>query len=132
MNITIYGLEKPFKLEILADGNAKYSTSEDYAIKIDEDSTLYDIMLPKGFVTDLASIPKLFWSIFPPFGNQSEPYANAAILHDYLYKQGNVFKRKTCDQIFLQAMKQTKVNGFIRYVFYFIVRLFGAENFNNN
>ncbi|MGD0942576.1 MAG: DUF1353 domain-containing protein [Terracidiphilus sp.] len=37
--------------------------------------------VPKGFVTDLASIPSVFWSILRPDGN----YAYAAILHDYLY-----------------------------------------------
>jgi hypothetical protein len=37
--------------------------------------------VPKGFVTDLASIPSVFWSLLRPDGN----YAYAAILHDYLY-----------------------------------------------
>ncbi len=39
------------------------------------------VVVPKGFVTDFASIPRLFWSILPPDG----PYVYAAIIHDYLY-----------------------------------------------
>lgn len=39
------------------------------------------ITIPKGFVTDLASVPRAFWSIFPKTGK----YMSAAILHDYLY-----------------------------------------------
>src|SRR5262245_38142541 len=37
--------------------------------------------VPAGFVTDLASIPRIFWSALPRDGE----YAYAAILHDYLY-----------------------------------------------
>ena len=40
-----------------------------------------NISVPKGFVTDLASIPRLFWTIFPPAAAYSYP----AIIHDYLY-----------------------------------------------
>ena len=39
------------------------------------------VTAPKGFVTDLASIPRVFWSALRPDGL----YAYAAILHDYLY-----------------------------------------------
>lgn len=38
------------------------------------------INVPKGLVTDLASVPRIFWNIIPPNG----PYTKPAILHDYL------------------------------------------------
>jgi Protein of unknown function (DUF1353) len=38
------------------------------------------ITVPKGFVTDLTSIPRFFWSAFSKTG----PYMSAAILHDFL------------------------------------------------
>lgn len=38
------------------------------------------IVVPKGFKTDLASIPRIFWAILPKNGK----YQKAAILHDYL------------------------------------------------
>lgn len=38
------------------------------------------IKVEKGLVTDLASIPRIFWNILPPNG----PYTKSAILHDYL------------------------------------------------
>ena len=40
-----------------------------------------NIKVPLHFVTDLASIPALFFSILPPDG----PYTFAAIVHDWLY-----------------------------------------------
>ena len=44
--------------------------------------TAYEpVQVPVGFVTDFASIPRLFWSLLRPDGL----YAYAAIIHDYLY-----------------------------------------------
>ncbi len=39
------------------------------------------VEVPKGFVTDLASIPQVFWNVLRP----DDKYAYAAIVHDYLY-----------------------------------------------
>src|SRR5437868_748210 len=39
------------------------------------------IVVPAGFVTDFASIPRAFWSGMSPHGQ----YSRAAVLHDYLY-----------------------------------------------
>jgi len=39
------------------------------------------IVVPRGFVTDLASIPRPFWSWLPPDG----PWAKATVIHDFLY-----------------------------------------------
>lgn len=38
------------------------------------------ITVPKAFETDLASVPRLFWRIFPT----DDTYSQAAVLHDYL------------------------------------------------
>lgn len=38
------------------------------------------ITIPQNFQTDLASVPRVFWAILPPFGR----YSKAAVLHDYL------------------------------------------------
>ena len=46
-----------------------------------ENQNFKDVNVPTGFVTDLASIPRPFWSVFPKTGR----YAYAAIVHDYLY-----------------------------------------------
>ena len=53
------------------------------------------ITIPKGFVTDLTSIPRFFWSAFPKSG----PYMSAAILHDYLYWDQRC-TREQADRIF--------------------------------
>ncbi len=39
------------------------------------------VVVPKGFVTDLTSVPRSFWSQLPRDGD----YVYGAIAHDYLY-----------------------------------------------
>lgn len=46
-------------------------------LKVDKGTT---IVAPKGSWTNFASIPKVFWSIYPPTGT----YAKGAGLHDFL------------------------------------------------
>jgi hypothetical protein len=79
------------------------------------------IAVPKGFVTDMASVPKLFWNILPPFGR----YTDAAVLHDYLYRT-QVYPRATCDRLLLQAMKASRVKWWQRTIIYLNVRWFGG------
>ncbi|MBM2915564.1 DUF1353 domain-containing protein, partial [Escherichia coli] len=78
------------------------------------------ISVPAGYVTDLASVPRLLWSVFPPHGR----YAKAAIIHDWLYDNA-LRTKKEADRIFLDAMKVLKVPAWRRSLMYFAVRLFG-------
>jgi len=78
------------------------------------------IVVRAGFQTDLASIPRAFWAILPPFGR----YTAAAVLHDYLY-QAHDGTRLHADMTFLAAMEELKVRRWKRAVMYQAVRLFG-------
>jgi len=40
-----------------------------------------DIVIPKGYTTNGANVPRIFWSIVPPFNPK---YLPAVIIHDYL------------------------------------------------
>lgn len=63
------------------------------------------IVVPRGFVSDLASVPWLFWRVFPRFG----PWNAAAIVHDWLYQVGRIGGReitqREADEIFLAIMR---------------------------
>lgn len=85
------------------------------------------ISVPQGFITDGASIPKIFWSIFDPFG----PYFEAAIIHDYLYsKNNNQFNRFQSDEIFREAMYNIGIDWVRREAIYRAVRIFGGKLFD--
>jgi len=77
------------------------------------------VVVPIGFPTDLASIPRPLWVLFPPTGS----YGKAAIIHDYLLKEGKR-SRKECDDIFLEAMKVDNVCLPTRSLIYTGVRFY--------
>lgn len=84
----------------------------------------YVITVPKGFVTDLASVPRAFWSIFPPFGK----YTVAAVVHDFLYSEYNNtnINRTLADEIFIFIMKENGVSFVKRQLMFRAVRTFGS------
>jgi len=101
-------------------GHRKYEVYEEFEF------VYYDktIKIPKGLETDLATIPRLFWVVFPPNG----VYAKAAIVHDFLYRQlSDSYKisRKLADEIFLEGMTVLGVARWRRTAIYLAVRVGG-------
>lgn len=80
------------------------------------------VYVPAGFETDFASVPRLFWRLYPPTGQ----YGKAAVVHDYLYR-GSGVSRELADKIFLEAMECLKVHWWTRHTIYRAVRLFGGS-----
>jgi hypothetical protein len=62
------------------------------------------LKVPRGFVTDFASVPRLFWSFFPPIGR----YGYAALFHDYVYWLQEI-SRAEADAVFRDTMKELGV-----------------------
>lgn len=82
-------------------------------------TTCYSV--PAGFVTDFASIPRLLWSII---GHPAGRYAQAAVLHDWLYATTAV-SRAEADRIFGEAMQVLGVPSWQRWIMWCGVRLAG-------
>ncbi|HGA8806982.1 TPA: DUF1353 domain-containing protein [Salmonella enterica subsp. enterica serovar Saintpaul] len=85
------------------------------------------ISVPAGFVTDLATVPRIFWTLLPPDGK----YAKAAIIHDYLYDNALRTKQEA-DKIFLDGMTVLGVPKWKRAIMYQAVRLFGRGNYRRH
>lgn len=85
------------------------------------------ISIPAGFVTDFASVPRIFWNIFPPWGR----YGNGSILHDWLYTKQE-FTRARSDRIFLDAMAALGVNWISRWTIYLALRSGGWIAWNQH
>jgi len=107
------------KIELLPDGR-RGRLLEPIALL----SRCHVINVPRGFVTDFASVPRLFWRIIPPWGE----YALASVVHDYLCTQGR-FPRKEADLIFLDLMKRLGVPLWKRQAMYRAVRLYSIATF---
>jgi hypothetical protein len=110
----------PLDLEVADDGRQyRLLTAFQY------DSSLTTITVPAGFVTDFASVPKLFWNLLPPTGR----YGKAAVVHDYLYRTPGLASKMIADATFLEAMAALDVPTVTRYLMYFGVRLFGGSSY---
>lgn len=69
--------------------------------KDEEEASFKSVNVPKGFVTDFASVPPIFCQFLPHDGKYTYP----AIVHDYLYWVQDR-PRETADEIFRIAMKE--------------------------
>mgnify|MGYP001202684521 FL=1 len=85
------------------------------------------VTVPKGFVTDFASIPRPFWSALRPDGE----YAYAAVVHDYLYWT-QTRSREEADDILKMAMEDFDVGTLTVGAIYNAVRLGGKGAWNGN
>ena len=106
-------------------------------LSIDE----HKIIVDEGFVTDLASVPRMCWAFIAPWD-----VARAAIIHDLLYKRIRQYRaecskclknsedpkviseaKKASDDVFHMAMKDAEpsVSGWKIAAAYYAVRMFG-------
>lgn len=108
---------------VLADAGMKgdsrlFRLEKDFRVKTSKGL----ITVPRNFVTEGASIPRVFWNILHPFG----PYFGAAIVHDWLYSPLNeTFTRLESDLIFKELMYKSGVGFMKRETIYRAVRMFG-------
>lgn len=84
------------------------------------DGAGFRVIVPKGFITDLASIPRIFRAMFDRNGLSRRP----AVLHDWLYCSQK-YSRSTADWLFLQALKAEGVGLLTRQAMYAGVRAGG-------
>tara|TARA_R110002012_G_scaffold130733_1_gene283260 strand:- start:446 stop:841 length:396 start_codon:yes stop_codon:yes gene_type:complete len=87
-----------------------------------------DTCIPAGFTSDGASVPKILWRIYPPFGK----YLEAAVVHDWFCVLGNKGESPidsvTAAKVFREAMVACGVGKWRRNKMYWAVR-FGGPRF---
>ena len=102
-----------------------------------------EVTVPAGYITDLASVPRIAWAVIAPFD-----VARAAVVHDILYEKINgAFKKGTiksksereeyraiADNIFRQGMEyaEPSVSKFKILSAYYAVRMFGRWAINSS
>lgn len=86
-----------------------------------------DVCIPAGFVSDGASVPRLLWRVFPPFGK----YLEAAVVHDWfcvLGKRGeSPIDSVAAAKVFREAMEVCGVAKWRRLAMYWAVRIGGPK-----
>lgn len=85
------------------------------------------VQVPEGFVTDLASIPRIFWQLLRPEGR----HAYAAVVHDYLYWNQSRSKEEA-DLILKFALEDSKVDKVKTWAIYQAVDKLGQKAWDKN
>ena len=105
-----------------------FSLFKDMAVIIDDYCHTYEVqadrfVVPAGFKTDLASIPRTLRATFPVV----DTHMVAAVVHDYLYREAAMAYRGRgwADKFFLRLMKETGVPFITRHMVYRGVRAGG-------
>lgn len=94
----------------------------------------YFITVPKDFNSDGASVPRILWSLLPPWSD----YGQAVVLHDYLREGGVAYAEEDQetksnpikpsilkqDMILLEAMGVLGVPAYKKYPLFLGVRFF--------
>jgi hypothetical protein len=83
-------------------------------------STGQTVVIPKGFVTDIATVPRLLWGIVSPSGRHDL----ACIVHDYLLESG--WPRGEADRELLRLLLLSRVHPAKAYLMYHCARLYGC------
>ena len=81
----------------------------------------FSVVVPAGFRTDFASVPRYLWPVFPPTGQ----WMAAAVVHDYLYRETSC-SRFLADACFREAMSVLGVPLATRVAMYYAVRVGGG------
>jgi hypothetical protein len=81
------------------------------------------IVAPIGFITDLASVPRIPFAYWACGGCANE----AAVVHDYLYTS-HIVSRSVADEVLREAAAITGVPWWKRMLFFAAVRVFGGSH----
>jgi hypothetical protein len=110
----------------MPDGR-KWKLVKEFDYHVGSENSNWVVHVPKGFVTDFASVPWGLWNIFPSWGK----YGKATIIHDYLY-QSKETSRLIADTIFKEAMLVLKVPMWKVNLMYWGVRTFAWIGYSKN
>lgn len=114
-------------LVVKDNGDETFTLFTEFEYRVGSLSSNEIITVPAGFVTDFASVPRIFWSVLPPYGQ----YTGASVIHDWLYRTGGMnshYTRIQCDNIFLEGMVVLGVPKWKRNVMHWAVSKFGNSS----
>ena len=82
-----------------------------------------EVTVPKGFITDGATVPRLFQNLVPSFGR----YLPAVIIHDYMCVYDTSFPVEKARAVFKTNLKRCGVSNKYLYAMYYSVVWFGPK-----
>lgn len=91
------------------------------------------VVVPKGMITDFASIPRSVWGVISP---DDPMILFPSVIHDYLYSvkgvlpDGRTYSREDADAVLREAMEACGAESLMREAVYQAVRSGGASHWD--
>ena len=106
------------------DGTS-WEVAEEFCYKVEAHDSKWVVVVPKGTLTDFASIPR-FIRVFMP---NRWKYSTGSVIHDYLYRYGDKSK-EISDAIFLEAQIAEGLSPAGAHILTLAVTLFGHHAYS--
>jgi len=103
----------------------KLQPLRNHKFKLLDDVTYEDVTVTKGFHTDGATVPRIFWSLFPP--NRTD-YLPCAIIHDFLCDLEEYDK---ADKYFCKCLKDIHISKWQRWLMVYAVKIYHFIKYRN-
>ena len=109
-----------YTIELKPCDKHRYKVLKDYAFELNG----FRGIVKKGYTSDGATIPRLFWSFWCPFKSE---YIEACVIHDWLCSKAmHCYSIKEAymeaDLVFLYALERSGVGKITRLLFYNFVK----------
>ena len=102
-----------------------------FATPDDPDATPFKVSIPEGFLSDGASVPRLFWRLLSP---PIDPVTIApSLIHDYLYINGSRMglTRAEVDSWYAYALHENGYPLWKCHLTYYGIRIGGASHWQS-
>lgn len=106
------------ELELIPDHKYSFRLDAPFIVQINNNI----VTVPRGFITDLASTPRLLWPLYAPNDTRT---IRPAVIHDYMYRCVSGYSRHDADVIFYYGLMNHYVGSFRSRKYYWGVRVFG-------
>ncbi len=123
----------------------QYELVETFGYGWDKYGVSHELVVPRGFRYDGASVPRILWSVI---GLRPDGLVRAAaLLHDWIYRhggklppgsyrrddgEGGHWTRKSADLLFGRVMRESGVSKLKRRLAYLGVRVGGRRSWKSN
>lgn len=105
----------------LEEGTDRVKLYKDFTVSFHLDGVDHKITVPKNYITDGSTIPRVFWRIYTPFYTEARW---ASCVHDYIYSDlYRVYTKELADNLLKNMMLHDGASEWTASVFYRAVRL---------
>lgn len=114
-------IARDVRTSYLDKGTDKMELFQPFTVSFYYKGVLYEITVPRGFIIDGSSIPKIFHTVYHPFVTEA---IWASVIHDHIYANAyHIYSKEFADELFKAMIEHCGGGWWMSTCFYNAVRL---------